>query len=114
MKITDEIFQIGGKDLTFYQDGASFLINFNGHAAIVDVGTGRGMDKLLSNISACGVELKQIEYLLMSHSHFDHVGGVRAFKAVAPCTTVAHEITAQYLEQADNVVTATSAFTNPV
>jgi len=110
MKITNEIFQIGGKDLSFHQDGGSFLINFGGHAAIVDVGTGRGMDKLVNNINECGVDPKQIEYLLMSHSHFDHVGGAKDFKTMAPCLTVAHELTAQYLEQADDVVTAAYAY----
>ncbi len=110
MKITNEIFQIAGKDHTFHQDGAGYLINFNGHAAVIDVGTGRAMEKLLANILACGVDLEQIEYLLLSHSHFDHVGGAQGLKAVTPCRTVAHELAARYLEQADNVVTAAYAY----
>ncbi len=110
MKITNEIFQIAGKELTSYHDGAGFLINFSGHAAVVDVGTGRAAEKLLANIRSCGVEPEQIEYLLMSHCHFDHVGGARELTAVAACRTVAHELTARYLEQAENVVTAAYAY----
>ena len=83
MQITKEIFQVGGSELTSSEDAAIYLINFDGHAALVDTGCGDGQDRLLTNIQACGVKLEQIEYLLITHCHFDHTGGAKALKDLA-------------------------------
>jgi glyoxylase-like metal-dependent hydrolase (beta-lactamase superfamily II) len=106
MHITKEIFQVGGDRLTSSQDAAVYLINVNGHAALVDAGGGDGQERLLANIKACGVKLEQIEYLLITHCHYDHTGGVKALQSLVPAQIVAHELEAPFLEQGDNVVTA--------
>jgi glyoxylase-like metal-dependent hydrolase (beta-lactamase superfamily II) len=106
MKITKEIFQVGGSQLTSSEDAAIYLINFDGHAALVDAGCGDAQNRLIANIRACGVDLEQIEYLLLTHCHYDHVGGVKALKDHIHCQIVAHELEAPFLEQGDNVVTA--------
>jgi glyoxylase-like metal-dependent hydrolase (beta-lactamase superfamily II) len=106
LQITKEIFQVGGTELTAHGDAAIYLINFNGHAALVDAGCGKGQNRLLSNIKACGVKLKRIEYILITHCHYDHTGGVKTLKDLLHCQIVAHELEAPFLEQGDNVVTA--------
>jgi glyoxylase-like metal-dependent hydrolase (beta-lactamase superfamily II) len=106
MQITGEIFQVGGGRLTSSEDAAIYLINFAGHAALVDAGCGEAQERLLANIRVCGVKLEQIEYLLITHCHYDHTGGVKALKALVPGQVVAHELEAPFLEQGDNVVTA--------
>lgn len=108
MKITNEIFTVGGMGLTAPEDAAIYLINFEGHAALVDAGCGHAHTRLLDNIRQCGVDPKQIEYLLITHCHFDHTGGAKAVKDELQCTTVAHELEAQFLEQGDNIVTASA------
>jgi glyoxylase-like metal-dependent hydrolase (beta-lactamase superfamily II) len=106
MQITKEIFQVGGGRLTASADAAIYLINFDGHAALVDAGGGDSQERLLANIKACGVNLTQIEYLLITHCHYDHTGGVRGLKGLVSAQIVAHELEAPFLEQGDNVVTA--------
>jgi len=64
MHITGEIDQVGGGKLTAPEDAAIYLINFNGHAALVDAGSGRAQPRLMDNIRACGVDPDQIEYLV--------------------------------------------------
>jgi glyoxylase-like metal-dependent hydrolase (beta-lactamase superfamily II) len=108
MKITDEIYQVGGMGLTSGEDAAVYLIHFDGHAALVDAGCGDSEDKLLRNIQACGVALEKIEYLLITHCHFDHTGGINSLKLRFGCTVVAHELDAPFLEQGDNEVTGAS------
>ncbi|MDM8523457.1 MBL fold metallo-hydrolase [Desulfococcaceae bacterium HSG8] len=108
MKITDEIFQVGGGRLTSYEDAAIYLISFNGHAAIVDAGCGDSQDKLLKNIRSCGVKPDQIEYLFITHCHYDHTGGAKALKDKLQCRIISHELDAPFLEQGDNRVTAAS------
>jgi glyoxylase-like metal-dependent hydrolase (beta-lactamase superfamily II) len=106
MHITREIFQVGGGQLTAPEDAAIYLINFGGHAALVDAGSGRGQAKLLANIRGCGVEPTQIEYLLLTHCHFDHTGGGAALRELLDCPIVAHGLEAPFLERGDNAVTA--------
>ena len=106
MHITGEIDQVGGGQLTAPEDGAIYLINFNGHAALVDAGSGRAQPRLMDNIRACGVDPKQIEYLLLTHCHFDHTGGAQALREQLRCRIVAHALEAPFLEQGNNTVTA--------
>jgi glyoxylase-like metal-dependent hydrolase (beta-lactamase superfamily II) len=73
---------------------------------MVDAGCGRSQDKLLSNIRSCNIKPEQIEYLLITHCHFDHTGGVKTLKEILPVEIVAHELEAPFLEQGDNTVTA--------
>ena len=106
MHITGEIDQVGGGQLTAPEDAAIYLINFNGQAALVDAGSGRALPRLLANIRACGVDPDQIEYLLLTHCHFDHTGGAQALRAQLRCLIVAHALETPFLEQGDNTVTA--------
>ena len=106
MKITNEVFQVGGSGLTSNEDAAIYLINFGKSAALVDSGCGRSEDRLIKNIRSCGIDLNQIEYLLITHCHFDHTGGARTLKERLQCKIVAHELDAQFLEQGDDAVTA--------
>jgi glyoxylase-like metal-dependent hydrolase (beta-lactamase superfamily II) len=106
MHITREIFQVGGDHLTAPEDAAIYLINFGGHAALVDAGSGKAQARLIANIRACGVKPAQIEYVLLTHCHFDHTGGAAALKDLLGCRIVAHALEAPFLEQGDNIVTA--------
>lgn len=106
MQITSEIFQVGGSGYTSDKDAAVYLINFDGHAALVDSGCGFSQKKLLKNIADCGIEPEQIEYLLITHCHFDHTGGAKGLKDIIDFKIVSHELEAEYLENGDNTVTA--------
>jgi glyoxylase-like metal-dependent hydrolase (beta-lactamase superfamily II) len=106
MKITKEIYQVGGGRLTSSEDAAIYLIDFAGQAALVDAGCGHAPDRLLANIKACGVNLSQIQYLLITHCHYDHTGGAKALQDLLHCQIVAHELEAPFLEEGDNLVTA--------
>lgn len=108
VRITDEIFQVGGPQLTAPQDAAIYLISFNGHAALIDAGSGRSNETLLRNIETAGVKPEDIELLLITHCHFDHTGGARWLRERLGCAVVVHELDALYLEVGDHEVTAAS------
>lgn len=108
MRVTNEIYQVGGPGLTSHEDAAIYLINFGNSAALVDAGCGRSEDRLLKNIRSCGIDLNEIEYLLITHCHFDHTGGAKTLKDRLQCKIVAHELDAQFIEQGDDAVTAAS------
>nr|WP_219860712.1 subclass B3 metallo-beta-lactamase B3SU1-1 [uncultured bacterium]QWJ89341.1 subclass B3 metallo-beta-lactamase B3SU1-1 [uncultured bacterium] len=46
-----------------------------GHT-LIDTGTDKGAEVVLANIHALGFEPRDVKTILMSHEHFDHVGGM--------------------------------------
>ncbi len=106
MKITDHVWQVGGDSLTASGDAAIYLIAFDSSAALIDAGCGKGHKRLVQNISQCLPSGAKIEYLFLSHCHYDHVGGAAAIRKNFGCTIAAHELDAEYLESGDSRVTA--------
>ena len=105
-QITDDIHQVGGGNLTSPEDAAVYLVRSEDRAALVDAGCGYSQIQLFQNIEACGVSLDRIEYLLVTHCHFDHTGGAQAVRDRTGCKIVAHEMEARFLEEGDQRVTA--------
>ena len=51
-----------------------------GHT-LIDSGTDKGAEVVLANIRALGFDLRDVKTILMSHEHFDHVGGMARLQA---------------------------------
>ena len=117
MRVTDEIFQVGGPGLTGGGDAAVYLIRFGAEAALVDAGCGETVGEILAGVREQGVEPSAIAYLLITHCHFDHTGGASRIRERLGCKTVAHELEAPFLESGDDAVSAAKwygASLNPV
>ncbi len=104
-RIKDNLWQVGGSGLTDSADAAVYLVRFGDKAALIDAGSGRDQPQLRRNIAECVEPDVQLEYLLLSHCHFDHTGGAQAVRDEYGCRIVAHELDAVYLESGDNRVT---------
>lgn len=107
-KIENNLWQVGGSGLSDPSDAAVYLVRCGDKAALIDAGTGKGHPKLRTNIIECLRPNVQLEYLLLTHCHFDHVGGAEVVRKEFGCRIVAHELDAVYLESGDNEVTAAS------
>lgn len=107
-RITGEVFQVGGAGLTSSEDAAVYLIHIGDAAALVDAGCGRSTGEILANARSLGVDPDRIQYLLITHCHFDHTGGAQALRDSTGCKIVAHELEAPFLEDGDQEVTAAS------
>jgi glyoxylase-like metal-dependent hydrolase (beta-lactamase superfamily II) len=108
--IKNNLWQVGGTGLTDPADGAAYLVRFGDKAALVDAGSGRDHPQLIKNVAECLEPNVQIEYLLLTHCHFDHAGGARAVRNEYGCRIVAHELDAIYLESGDNRVTGAARY----
>ena len=104
--VTSDIWQIGGSGITCAEDAAVYLIRRQGRAAIVDTGSGRSVPGILHNLDKCGVGAGQVDWIVLTHCHYDHVGGAAALRDALGCRIVAHARDAVYLETGDNRVTA--------
>jgi glyoxylase-like metal-dependent hydrolase (beta-lactamase superfamily II) len=107
-RIKNNLWQVGGGGLTDPSDAAIYLVRFDDKAALVDAGCGRGHSRLKQHIAECLGPDAQLEYLLLTHSHFDHTGGAAAVRRDFGCRIVAHELDAVYLESGDGEVTGAS------
>ncbi len=73
---------------------ASHLIVDDGQAAFVDTGTYFSVPNLLATLSAHGLDVDDVAYILLTHIHLDHAGGAAVWRRrcrarVCWCTRVA-------------------------
>jgi glyoxylase-like metal-dependent hydrolase (beta-lactamase superfamily II) len=108
VKITSEVFQVGGEGFSSDEDAAVYVISIGDHAALIDAGCGSSVNAIMANIRKLDIDPKTIEVLLLTHCHFDHSGGARALRDLTGCRIVAHEEDAVYLEEGNDGVTAAS------
>jgi glyoxylase-like metal-dependent hydrolase (beta-lactamase superfamily II) len=104
-RIRNNLWQVGGRGLTDPSDAAVYLVQLGDAAALIDSGTGRDHSQLSRNIAQCLGPDVRLEYLLLTHCHFDHAGGAQAVRNEYGCRIVAHALDAIYLESGDNRVT---------
>lgn len=68
---------------------ASILIKGSDGDILIDSGTEKGADLIAANIRSLGFKLADIEYLLHSHEHIDHVGGMARLQQLTGATVIA-------------------------
>lgn len=106
--IMENLWQVGGDELTHPADAAIYLVRFGPQAALIDAGCGRGHQRLKAKVDQCLPPDVELAYLLLTHCHYDHTGGAAAVRADFGCRIVAHTLDAVYLETGDSEVTAAS------
>jgi 7,8-dihydropterin-6-yl-methyl-4-(beta-D-ribofuranosyl)aminobenzene 5'-phosphate synthase len=67
------------------EHGLSWWIEADGHAVLFDTGQGQ---VLQHNAARLGIDLSQAEAIVLSHGHYDHVGGLETALALAPRAAV--------------------------
>ncbi len=63
------------------EHGLSLLIETEGKSVLFDTGAS---DLFIRNARLLGIDLSKVDYLVLSHGHSDHTGGIRQFLALAP------------------------------
>lgn len=55
---------------------AAYLLIDAGRAAFIDTGTGHAKPRLLATLAATGLGLEAVDWVIPTHVHLDHAGGV--------------------------------------
>jgi glyoxylase-like metal-dependent hydrolase (beta-lactamase superfamily II) len=63
---------------------AAHIIQQNGRAAFVDVGTNHSVPYLLAALEALGIRRDAVDYLFLTHVHLDHAGGAGVLLQALP------------------------------
>jgi glyoxylase-like metal-dependent hydrolase (beta-lactamase superfamily II) len=68
---------ISAVDADYVRPGlaAAHIIQENGRAAFVDVGTTHSIPHLLTALEVLGIAREAVDYILLTHVHLDHAGG---------------------------------------
>jgi len=102
-RIIDGIYFIPGRDEIIPDSHVYILGESHSHdLSMVDVGLiGRGEEKL-EQIERSGMGLKDIKRIILTHTHFDHIGCIKEIMAGLTDVEVwVHGIEAGYLERGD-------------
>jgi glyoxylase-like metal-dependent hydrolase (beta-lactamase superfamily II) len=106
-EITKDIFIVGGPDITDGRDGCVYLINL-GELILIDTGAGWSVEKIINNVQSLGLNCKNLNKILLTHCHIDHIGGVPEIKKRFDSKIYIHKLDAPPLETGDPVLTAAS------
>jgi glyoxylase-like metal-dependent hydrolase (beta-lactamase superfamily II) len=101
----NDIFIVGGPDITDSRDGCVYLIN-TGELVLVDSGAGWSVDRIMNNISEFGLDPHKLGMILLTHCHIDHIGGAPDIRKRYGSKLCIHELDAPPLENGDPILTA--------
>jgi len=93
IKLTDKVYLVGGSayGISAMGDCNLYLVDCGGKLALIDTGGGSGVTDILENINGLGFKPETLEFALITHCHYDHIGGNRAIKEATGCRIAAHE-----------------------
>ena len=77
---------------------------------LIDSGTGKNFDRVKEEIEKSGSKIQEIDILVNTHPHFDHVGGNQDIIELSGCDLMASKHTAKALEEGNQSETLSSAF----
>lgn len=90
--IMDNIHHVGGASVSAY-----LITTSEGHF-LIDGILPQSPPMIIENIEALGFDMQDVRYLLNSHAHIDHAGGLAALQQASGATMVASEEDAPILE----------------
>jgi len=87
-------------DTGFHRDrfDAAYLVADSGRAAFVDTGTAFAVPRLLAALDALGVARDAVDFVIATHVHLDHAGGVgQLMQALPDARLVVHPRGARHM-----------------
>jgi glyoxylase-like metal-dependent hydrolase (beta-lactamase superfamily II) len=87
-------------DTGFHRDrfDAAYLVADGGRAAFIDTGTAFALPRLLGALDALGLPRSAVDFVIATHVHLDHAGGVgQLMQALAGAQLIVHPRGARHL-----------------
>ena len=67
------------------EHGSSFLIKTKGKTILFDTGQ---TNAFINNAAYLAEDLSEVDFVILSHGHYDHCGGLEAFLALNQTATI--------------------------
>jgi glyoxylase-like metal-dependent hydrolase (beta-lactamase superfamily II) len=91
MQVADRIERVNENIVNFY------LVEEAGRLTVVDAGMAGNWDLLVAGLARIGRTLADVESVVLTHAHGDHVGLAERIRSGAPCEARIHEADLEYL-----------------
>ncbi len=84
-RVYDNVYFVGSRGLSSF-----LIVTPEGHF-LIDGGLPENAGMIAASVKALGFDMRDVKYLLNSHAHFDHSGGLAALKAMTGATLIASD-----------------------
>lgn len=102
-EVADDVWCIDGKMMD--EGVVSVFLVADDEPTLVDAGTAKSVDAIREGISDLGMDISDVENIVVSHIHVDHSGGAGALAAAAPDAAVyVHESTRPHLVDPERLI----------
>jgi hydroxyacylglutathione hydrolase len=103
MRIAEDLYLVGSGNfgVSHPTDCNVYAIDMQGAFVLIDAGSGVDPTKLLKNIEKEGIPANKIEYLVLTHAHWDHAGGCMALSNILHCKICANKLAIPLLNKAN-------------
>ncbi|MCR5829220.1 MAG: MBL fold metallo-hydrolase [Lachnospiraceae bacterium] len=91
MRIINLIENTEGRQGCAYAHGLSFYVETEKHKLLLDLGP---TEETLENAKKLGIDMKQVDTVVLSHGHYDHSGGLIPFAKINPTAAIYMQQTA--------------------
>lgn len=105
MQIDERIYAVGsgwaGCNLTNHYDCDIYLVDCGEKLVMIDAGAGIAVEQVEKLIHFHGFSMRDIEFILLTHTHGDHAGGAKKLQSLTGAELLAHPDSAGYLKSGD-------------
>jgi len=105
MRLENNIFLVGSGSLGFSISNPSdchvYLIRTSNGLVLIDTGMGIDTKKITDNIQKEGFGINQINTILITHHHGDHIGGLSELKKITGARVIANKDIADFIRKGD-------------
>lgn len=91
-EICPGVYQVGGGRWSDSDDCCVYLVVGGQEAALIDAGAGRSTAQIIDNIGQVGVNPQSIRYIIATHGHIDHIGGLKELQDCLQAQVVTHQL----------------------
>jgi glyoxylase-like metal-dependent hydrolase (beta-lactamase superfamily II) len=97
-KVWKDVYLVGSFDVTHPADCSIYLVNCIDRLALIDTGAGLSFAKIVSNIELLGFDPQNLNTVILTHAHIDHIGSAWQFRQKYNARIIAHELDAAAIE----------------
>jgi glyoxylase-like metal-dependent hydrolase (beta-lactamase superfamily II) len=90
--------------------GHAYLVAAEKGCILIDAGSVNQQKPLMRHLAKLGISADQIRLIVITHTHFDHVGGLKAIKALCQCPVAVHDKERQLLSEGRMVIPPGTSF----
>ena len=98
LRIYQDVFIVGGADLSHPYDCSVFLVCGGEEMVMIDTGAGEGFELIVDNIRSLGIRPEKLKAVIATHSHIDHIGALYQFREEYGVKVIAHELDTEAIE----------------